>query len=113
MEVLPNYAPVTRIVVLAHDRDFKEWPQSAQFPPIEKMADGGLMVDRCHYPDRVEAKVWDRADHPNARLLPVDAPRAVRHLYSASGQLAYLRGDYEQANRALFAWEKYIKQQRP
>jgi hypothetical protein len=108
---MPDYTPVIRIVALPVDMPFKEWPQSSPFPPIEKMEDGGILIDRCHYPDHVRAKVWDRADHPNAGLLPENAPKIVKHLFTAAGQLALLRGDYEMAIKAMMAWEKYFEGQ--
>jgi hypothetical protein len=52
-------------------------------------------------------KVWARADHPNLKALPAGVPRAVKSLYTADGQLAYIRGDYDRAIKAVQAWDDY------
>jgi hypothetical protein len=53
-------------------------------------------------------KVWAREDHPNLRALPNGVPRAVKSLYTADGQLSYIRGDYDRAIKAERAWESYL-----
>lgn len=57
------------------------------YPPIEKLADGRLIVDRCGE----EIAVFDNRDHPNAALLPAGVPKAVRRLYRRDWQLRFLR----------------------
>ncbi len=126
---LPDWKPITREIIL--DRRAREYSQAALFPPVEKLPDGGLVVNewnaapvhvwetkpspwgeeglrvRTFYPEKTHAVVWDRADHPNLSALPANAPRAVNALYRADGQLAYLRGDYDLVERAGAAWDRY------
>jgi hypothetical protein len=81
----------------------------------------GWLAPAARYIDRVRArniisgrrrvafgKVWAREDHPNLRALPNGAPRAVKSLYTADGQLSYIRGDYDRAIKAEQAWESYL-----
>ena len=105
---LPDYAPVTEEVKLPDDWDIT-YSQSAQFPPIKKFPDGRLIVDM--WADGKGGKVgkaWTKADHVNLTKLPPNTPRPVKSLYTADGQLAYIRGDYDRAIKADQAWESYL-----
>ena len=106
--MLPDYAPVTEEVKLPDDWDIT-YSQSAQFPPIKKFPDGRLIVDM--WADGKGGKVgkaWAKADHVNLTKLPPNTPRSVKSLYTADGQLAYIRGDYDRAIKADQAWESYL-----
>ena len=106
--MLPDYAPVTEEVKLPDDWDIT-YSQSAQFPPIKKFPDGRLIVDM--WADGKGGKVgkaWTKADHVNLTKLPPNTPRSVKSLYTADGQLAYIRGDYDRAIKADQAWESYL-----
>lgn len=105
---LPDYRPATEEIepplgfVPAHH------PQAAQFPPLQKLDDGRLVVDVWWSIGGIATlKVWEQRDHPNLTQLPANAPRMVKALYQRRGQLAYLRGDYELAVRAMDAWEAF------
>jgi hypothetical protein len=105
---LPDYAPVTEEVKLPDDWDIT-YSQSALFPPIKKFPDGRLIVDM--WADGKGGKVgkaWTKADHVNLTKLPPNTPRPVKSLYTADGQLAYIRGDYDRAIKADQAWESYL-----
>lgn len=81
------------------------------YPPIEKLADGRLIVDRCG----VEIAVFDNRDHPNAALLPPGTPRAVVRLYRRDWQLRFLRAVeagpiLAEIEAALAAWTRFTSQ---
>ena len=108
---MPAYRPITEEVRL--ERPQRPRAQTAQFPPIEKLPDGRLIVNEWPLPYGETRKhciaiVWTRADHPNHAMIPPGAPRVVRALYKTDGQLAFLRGDYDLAIRALDAWDEWL-----
>jgi hypothetical protein len=83
-------------------------PYAGVFPPIEKRADGTLIVDRSG----AMGVLFDNRDHPNLQALPADAPRAVKRLYRRDFQLFWLRAtDAFPAVRAMEAafdaWAAY------
>jgi hypothetical protein len=107
--VLPDWEPFTEEVENpCPPFSAGPWSQAAQFPPIQKLADGRIVVDWWVGSGRVVAKAWRRADHPNISLLPWNAPRSVKTMYRADTQLAYLRGDVSAAEKAMDAWEQYV-----
>jgi hypothetical protein len=85
--------------------------QEEQYPPIAKMPDGRLIVEsyeaRNPFDGMMRCFLWRREDHPNLLLLPEHTPRAVKALYRADGQLAYLRGNYGLARQAHDAWVQW------
>lgn len=124
---LPDFSPETREAHFEDPKWAKPWGGVA--PPLHKLPNGELVVDWARYrkeaPDAeaflkerypdwqqdpkagfVIAKVWRKADHPNMRLLPKNAPRAVKALYRADVQLALLRGSYD-TEPAFEAWAAY------
>ena len=104
---LPDHRPATEIVPLPDDWDIT-YSQSAMYPPIRKLSDGRLVVDMWSGAEGSQwGKAWARADHPNLSALPEHAPRAVKALYRADGQLAVLRGDQARVEAAMDAWGKF------
>ena len=105
---MPDCEPITETIPAPPSFRHEEWGPNSQFPPIQKMPDGRLIVDWWTSKDgMIMCKIWTRADHPNMATLPEDAPRAVRTVYTADIQLAMLRGTNEQALAAMDAWERY------
>lgn len=83
-------------------------PHGGVYPPIEKQPDGTLIVDRAEGAIRL----FDNRDHPNGRLVPADAPRAVLRLYRRDWQLRYLRAVdafpiIADIDAAMKAWARY------
>ena len=109
--MMPSYKPQTEVVEApwAGDGTFS----SGQLRhPIVKSSDGRLAVDVWVDGGKTKARVWRKEDHPNLEKLPENAPRKVKALYRADGQLAHLRGtgDYwtEPAKLAQDAWDEYV-----
>lgn len=83
-------------------------PYQSVYPPIEKRADGMLIVDRA----AGAIAVFDNRDHPNARALPPGAPRPVKLLYRRDWQLRCLRAVHAgpimaDIGAALDAWARF------
>lgn len=108
---LPDYTPKTENVMLDEDRSIR-YSYGQQYPSTFKLPDGRTAVDAWRGVDgKVWVKAWLREDHPNLDLLPTDAPRAVKSLYTADVQAKILRYQGEVFGHpvwiALKAWEKY------
>ena len=110
---LPGWHPITEEIPAPPSFKLEEWGPGVQFPPIQKMPDGRLIVqwwDTAQWwkeSPKIMCKVWTPGDHPNMAALPDDAPRAVRAAYLASNQLAMLRGNYDSSIAAMEAWQRY------
>lgn len=109
--LLPEFWPAVEMLEGPAD-DFpgfkpQPWSQAAQFPPVQKLNDGRLVVDWWAGSGVFGIKAWTRADHPNLSLIPNGAPRVVRALYRADVQFAMLRGDYGPVMRAVDAWNDW------
>lgn len=110
---LPDYSPKTEVVeALGAGKGRFSYGQT--FHPIVKAPDGRLVVDVWVRPGgKTMVRLWRREDHPNLSVLPVNAPRKVKALYRADGQLAYLRSSEYWTNPlklAIEAWEEYHAQ---
>lgn len=91
-----------------------EWARlevSMTYPHSRKLPDGSMLISACRMLDNsYEIMTLDVKDHPNIKLLPEDAPKAVRAMYTASNQLAFARAtscDFDKTNAAKNAWRKY------
>lgn len=87
--VLPDYEPETEVVEI-HGIDGC-YPMGQVFHPIVKLPDGRVAVDVWVSGDRVLGRAWRRQDHPNLKNLPAGTPKSVKSIYTAAGQLAYMR----------------------
>ena len=110
--LMPDFHPETETVEAPWAGDGK-FSRGQLRHPIVKAPDGRLAVDVFVHPRRgTMADVWRKQDHPNLHKLPPNAPRAVKSLYRADGQLAHLRGtgDYwtEISTIAFDAWDDFV-----
>lgn len=108
--MMPNFSPVG-IEVITLTEMTGEFSSGQVYHPILKIPDGRIVVDVwIGEGQRLFGKAWRKADHPNLANLPADAPRAVKHLYTADGQLAQMRAsDYYSmpSTKAYEAWGRY------
>lgn len=110
---LPDYTPETETVEAPWA--VAGFSSGQVFPPVAKAPDGRVVVDIWADGDKTMARVWRRADHRNLKALPGNAPRKVRAIYRADGQLAMMRAaDYwsHPVKHALEAWEGYLNELR-
>jgi len=111
--MMPDYHPITEDVMLDEGRDIR-FPYGQQRAHTFKLPDGRTAMDAWHGADgKVWVKAWRRADHPSLSLLPANAPRAVKALYTADGQATLLRFQGDAFNHPAViagkAWEKYVE----
>lgn len=108
---LPDFAPETEVVTAPWAGD-GVFSYGQTYHPVIKAPDGRLAVDVWVNGTTTMARLWRRRDHPNLGKLPWNAPRKVKALYRADGQLAHLRaGDIQSdpAWAAMLAWEEYCE----
>ena len=104
---LPEYRPtLTDVKIDGITGEF-----SGVYHPVVKLPCGRVAVDVWVDADgQVWGSAWRREDHSNLKALPDNAPRKVKHLYKAAGQLAQLRSTDYMAQpyfAASKAWEEY------
>jgi len=107
---LPDYTPVgVKWIKAPWLWKSRKIPVGTTYPPIKKYKeflvldeyrskplininkDEGRLRIWFQIQGGMNLKIWKKEDHPNLKLLPENAPRAVKKLYYADYQLAYLR----------------------